>query len=65
MRAATVDPDQRDLAVRVLLHDLVRDPHERAPDVVLVEDDLGMTHSRAFLASRGPVKGTALSVPAR
>jgi hypothetical protein len=40
-RAAAVDPDDREpLGLRVLLHDLVRDPYERAPDVVLVEDDL-------------------------
>ena len=63
MRAAAVDPDQRDLAIRVLLHDLVRDPHERTPDVVLVEDDLGVRHAASFLASRDRVKGVDSSAP--
>ena len=56
--AAPVDPDEGDLAAGVLLDDLVRDPHERAPDVVLVEDDLWVRHSGSFLASPGRVKGT-------
>jgi hypothetical protein len=60
MGAAPVDADERDRPVGVLLDDLVRDPHERAPDVVLVEDDLGMVHvpvpswpRRAGLKGRG------------
>ena len=39
VRAPSVDPHERHGAIRVLLHDLVRDPHERASDVVLVQDD--------------------------
>ena len=58
VRAATVDADERDLPVGVLLDDLVRDPHERSPHVVLVEDGLRVGHSRSFLASPGRVKGT-------
>ena len=58
--AAAVDADERDLPVGVLLDDLVGDPHERPPHVVLVEDDLLLAHlPRSFLASRGRVKGTA------
>ena len=39
MGAAAMDAHQRDVSVSVLLDDLVRDAHERAADVVLVEDD--------------------------
>ena len=40
-RAAAVDADDREpLGLGVLLDDLVRDAHERAPDVVPIEDDL-------------------------
>jgi hypothetical protein len=46
MGAAAVDPHESDVTVAVLLHDLVRDADERAPDVVLVEDDLLLGHSR-------------------
>ena len=38
--AAPVDADDGELLRGVLLGDLVRDPHERAPHVVAVEDDL-------------------------
>ncbi len=44
VRAATVDAHQRHGAAGVLLHDLVRDAHERTADVVLVEDDPGLRH---------------------
>ena len=57
MRAAAVDADQRDGAAGVLLHDLVRDAHERASDVVLVQDDALLVGIWTFLASRGRVKG--------
>ena len=57
MGAAAVDPHQRDVPVAVLLDDLVRDADERAADVVLVEDDLLVVHSRSFLASLDRVKG--------
>jgi hypothetical protein len=44
-RAAAVDPDDRHaIVVGVLLDDLVSDPHERAADVVAVEDDLVGCH---------------------
>jgi hypothetical protein len=45
----------------VLLHDLVRDPHEGAAQVVAVEDHpVGrlVLHARPFLASLDRVKGT-------
>ena len=50
-RAAGVDPDQRQrLRAGVLLDDLVRDPHERAAQIVAVEDDLlGLVPSYAPL----------------
>ena len=51
-------PDQGDLALGVLLDDLVRDAHERAAHVVAVEDDLWDAATRSFLASRDRVKGT-------
>jgi hypothetical protein len=44
VRSAAVDADERDWAAGVLLHDLVRDPHERTADVVLVKDDPGLRH---------------------
>jgi len=40
-RAPTLDAHQRDLASGVLLDDLVRDPHERAANVIVVENDPG------------------------
>ena len=50
-RAATMDADDRDadLALRprsrrVLLDDLVRDPHQRAAHVIAVEDDRAIRH---------------------
>ena len=46
VRAAAVDADERHVPVGVLLDDLVGDPHERAADVVVVEDDLLLRHSR-------------------
>jgi hypothetical protein len=45
VRPAAVDPHERHGPAGVLLHDLVRDAHERAADVVLVEDDLRFGHS--------------------
>ena len=45
MGAAAVDADEGDGPAAVLLDDLVRDAHERAADVVLVEDDLLLGHS--------------------
>jgi hypothetical protein len=54
MRATPVDADQRDLPVGVLLDDLVRDPHERAPHVVLVEDDLSGDSSTRLPGLTGP-----------
>jgi hypothetical protein len=44
VRAAAVDADERHGLPGVLLHDLMRDAHERPPDVVLVEDDLRKVH---------------------
>ena len=44
VRAAAVDADERDGPAGVLLDDLVRDAHERAAHVVLVEDDLWFRH---------------------
>ena len=57
-RAAGVDADDRQaLGLRVLLGDLVGDPPQRSPQVVVLEHDL-LTHSFAsFLASRDRVKG--------
>ena len=54
---APVDADERDLAVGVLLDDLVGDPHERAPDVVLVQDDLLLGHSVPSWPHRAGLKG--------
>ena len=34
-----------DIDIAFYRDDLVRDPHERAPDVVLVQDDLRLGHS--------------------
>ena len=39
-RAAAMDADESDVVCGVVLHDLVRDAHERAAHVVAVEDDL-------------------------
>ena len=58
VRAAAVDAHERDGPAGVLLDDLVRDAHERAADVVLVEDDPRCGHIGSFLASRDRVKGT-------
>jgi hypothetical protein len=55
--AAAVDPDERDVAAGVLLDDLVGDPHERAPDVVLVQDDLLLRHSVPSWPLRAGLKG--------
>ena len=63
-RPAGVDADQRDrLRLGVLLDDLVRDPHERAAQIVPIEDNpLGLVfHARPFLASLDRVKGTDAS----
>ena len=38
MCAATVDSHERDLLVGVLLHDLVRYPHERTSEILAIED---------------------------
>ena len=54
MRAAAVDAHQRDASVRILLDDLVRHPHERAPDVVLVEDDSGIAQLQVLPGLAGP-----------
>ena len=60
--AAGVDADERERPRRagVLLDDLVRDPHQRAAQIVAVEDDLlgWFSHARPFLASLDRVKGT-------
>ncbi len=58
-RAAAVDPDDDELlGLAGTLHDLVGDAHERAADVVVVEDDLRVRHFMdSFLASRDRVKG--------
>ena len=45
MRAAAVDAHEGDGPAAVLLDHLVRDAHERAADVVLVEDDLLFGHT--------------------
>ena len=39
MRATAMDADEGDLIIRVLLDDLMGDPHERAAHVVAPEDD--------------------------
>ena len=61
-RPAGVDADQRRAgpSPRVLLDDLVRDTHQRPPQIVAVEDDLvGQSLKLCpFLASRDRVKGT-------
>ena len=59
MRAATVDAHQRDVPVGVLLDDLMRDAHERAADVVLVEDNLLLGHSRPSWPLGTGLKGCA------
>ena len=38
-RAAPVDADKRNLSIRILLDDLVGDPHERAAHVIAVQSD--------------------------
>src|SRR5262249_4994447 len=58
VRAAAVDAHEGDRAPAVLLYHLMRDAHERATDVVLVEDNLGFWQHGSFLASRDRVKGT-------
>jgi hypothetical protein len=59
-RTAGVDADQSDgVRPRVLLDDLVRDPHQRAAYLVAIEHDpLWVSHTRPFLASLDRVKGT-------
>ena len=66
-RATRVDPDQGDRIAGctagfagVLLDDLVRDPHERAAQIVAVEYDpvRACQQTRPFLASLDRVKGT-------
>ena len=59
MRATAVDPDECDGSVRVLLHDLVGDPHQRAAHVIAVEGDRYGFQLCSFLASRDRVKGRA------
>jgi hypothetical protein len=57
-RATAVDADEREQpGLGRLLHDLVRDPQEGAPHVVLVEDDLRVGHGLQVLLSglTGPV----------
>ena len=56
--AAGVDADDREpLGIRVLLGDLVGDPPQRSPQIVVLQHDL-LTHFFAsFLASRDRVKG--------
>ena len=44
MRTTAMDADERERPVGVLLDDLVRYPHERAADVVLVQDDALLRH---------------------
>ena len=39
-RPSAVDADQRNTVGIVVLHDLVRDPHEGTAHVIPVEDDL-------------------------
>ena len=59
-----MDPDDRQPvsggALRVLLDDLVRYAHQRAAQIVAVEDDF-LAHARPFLVSRDRVKGTTRS----
>jgi hypothetical protein len=65
-RAARVDADDRYRFRGVLLHDLVRNPHQRAAQVLSVEDDLlRVTHSRPFLVSPDRVKGTDVAETSR
>ena len=68
-RAAALDADDREvLRALVLLDDLVCDPHQGAPHVVAVEDDLApssFTSCPSFLASRDRVKGALRPVTGR
>jgi hypothetical protein len=54
-----VDPDQRQtIRVLILLDDLVGDPDERPPEIVVIEHDLVVVQLlRTFLASPDRVKG--------
>ena len=52
--AATMDADQRDLVVGVLLDDLMGDPHQGAAHVVMVEDDLVLLQSESLPGLSGP-----------
>ena len=56
--AAGVDADDRQaLGLGVLLGDLVGDPPQRSPQVVVLEHDLLAHFVASFLASRDRVKG--------
>ena len=56
--AAGVDADDREtLGLGVLLGDLVGDPPQRSPQVVVLEHDLLAHFFASFLASRDRVKG--------
>ena len=58
MGAAAVDADQRHRTVRVLLDNLVCDPHQRAANVIAVEDD-----RRGFQRAPSWPRGTGLKGP--
>jgi hypothetical protein len=54
-----VDADERDpVAIIILFDDLVGDPDQRPPEIVVVEHDV-VVHLRSFLASLDLVKGAA------
>ena len=56
--AAGVDADDREaLGLRVLLGDLVGDPPQRSPQIVVLEHDLLSSTLCSFLASLDLVKG--------
>ncbi len=67
-RAAPVDPDDREVGrTLVALDDLMGDPHQGAPHVVAVQDDLAVVVHvvPSFLASRDRVKGAQRAAAAR
>ncbi len=58
-RSASVDADDRECLGGVLLDDLVRNPHQRAAQIITVEYDLfRFVLTRPFLVSQDLVKGT-------
>src|SRR3954449_7621464 len=62
---SAVDAHEGDRATAVLLDHLMRDAHERAADVVLVEDDLRIGQHVPSWPLRTGLKGLAGTVAAR